>query len=133
MHSGRDILKFNKYDEPPRYPIDTTKIKSFEDAIIVFSTIYDAINYTETQLEGTSMRVDDYHQEDDDMTTKKKTGMMGDERGLDVYPVDSSKINTIEDVRLVIDAMELAFSEGFSSYEKLKEYLSDVPLGYQMH
>lgn len=133
MHSGRDILKFNKYDdEPPRYPVDTSKIKTFEDAIIVLATVYDAINYTKMQLDGTNMRIEDYHQGDNGMTSKKN-GMVGDENALDVYPVDSAKINTIEDVRLVIDAMELAFTEGFSSYEKLKQFLSDIPLGYRMH
>lgn len=137
MYDGHDLLKFNSYGEAPidgegpRYGLDPSKIVTFEDAIIILATVFEAINYSGIQLDAANMRIENHG--DEDMTEKKEPGVVGEERSLDTYPIDSSQINTIEDVRLVIDAMELSFAHGYSSYDKLEKYLSKVPLGYKTH
>lgn len=132
VYDGHDLLKFNTYEEHLKYCLDISKIKTFEDAIIILAAVHEAVTYSQQQS-GVNMAIESDTQEVEIMANEKKPWVMGNEESMDTYLVDSSKINTIEDVRLVIDAMELAFTEGYPCYEKLEKYLSDVPLGYKMH
>lgn len=128
MHDGHDLLRFNGCDDPgdnARYSIDVSKIKTFEDAVIIFSTVHKAFMYDHSVGENDEMPPKD--------TKKQKLGMQGDADSVDSYPVDTSKVNTIEDVRLIIDALDISFAKGYVAYEKLRPFLRDKPKGFMLH
>lgn len=128
MHDGRDLLRFHGSDDPgddARYSINVSKIKTFEDAVIIFSTVHKAIMYEHGVGGNDEMPSND--------TKKQKPGMQGDADYADDYLVDTSKVNTIEDVRLIIDAMDISFAKGYLAYERLRPFLHDKPKGFMLH
>lgn len=128
MYDGHDLLHFNGSDDPgdtARYSINVSKIKTFEDAVIILSTVHKAFMYDHSVGDDDEMPPND--------TGKEKPGMQGDADYADDYPVDTSKVYTIEDVRLIIDAMDISFAKGYLAYEKLLPYLHNTPRGFMLH
>ena len=47
-------------------------------------------------------------------------------KDLPLYEIDFDKVNTLEDVKIILDGFRIIFNETAPAYEQLKPYLKEV-------